>query len=102
MLRKKTAKRMMKMHLDNVQVSEKSIENMQEGINEFVEVVCRTARELLDEYNSRRKIQHLDARKRISEDEVSEAIRKIISLSNHTGNNLHASEVEQEVVGNDA
>jgi hypothetical protein len=80
MLRKKTTKRMMKMHLDNIQVSGRSIENMQEGINEFVEMVCRTSKELLDKENSLRKIHKLNEKKRISEIEIIGAIKRVMKF----------------------
>ena len=84
MLRKKTTKRMMKMHLDNIQVSGRSIENMQEGINEFVEIICKTSKELLDKENTLRRIHKLNEKKRISEIEIIEAIKRVMKFDEQT------------------
>lgn len=102
MIRKKTTRRWMKGHLKDVQVSNNTIEVMQEGLEEFVRTVCRISKELLDENNSLRKIQKLDVKRRIAETEVSEAIKRILITDAHVGSNLHASEVNKEVVGDDA
>jgi len=102
MLRKKTVRRWMKTHLGNNQISESAIETMREGLEKFVKAVCKGSKELFDENNSLRKIQKLDVKRRITETEVSEAIKKILMVDAYLGSNLHASEVNKEVVGDDA
>jgi histone H3/H4 len=97
-LRKKTTRRMMKAHLNNVQIASDAVMTMQEAIEEFVEAVCIAAKELLDEDNSLRMIQHMDIKKRLSSSEVSKVVENIIRPSVHMDNNLKHQEVEDEEV----
>lgn len=97
MLSKKTVKRLMKRFV-STQLSNSAVDTLQKGIEDFILSVCEGSKRFLKDNNYLRELQRLPARKRITEVEVSEAIRRIIRTESDIGIRLHPSEVETQEV----